>query len=539
MAGPGGGGPGGEWDPSRSAAGTRSPWLIVGIISIATFMEVLDTSIANVSLRHIAGSLSVSPDEATWVLTSYLVANAVVIPISGWLSRVIGRKRYYMLSVALFTAASLMCGIAPNIQFLVIARILQGIGGGGLAPSEQSMLADTFPPAKRGQAFAAYAFVIIVAPVIGPTIGGWVTDNFSWHWIFLVNIPVGFVSLFLVATFVDEPKKLVEERAAMLKGGLSVDWVGFLLVAIGLGSLEIFLDRGERDDWFSSGFITTTAILAGVAIVFLIVWEATRPDPIVNVRLMAKRNFAAVLGVMFTTGVILFGSIQLIPQMLQQVFRYSATDAGLAMTAGGFATVLAVPFAGRLAGKVDPRILIGGALVVSAIALGHLTTLDATAGFNDWAWARAYQAVALPFLFVPLSTAAYSALKPTETGDASALLNVARNLGGSVGIALSQAWLSIESQTRQSRLVEHLHPLAPNYPGALAQLEGALRSAGVAAEQVTMAAQAQLYAIAGRQAAMLAYLDVYRALMVYTLCAIPVIFLLKAPAKGRAASAAE
>ena len=533
MAGPAGG----EWDPSRSAAGIRSPWLIVGIISIATFMEVLDTSIANVSLRHIAGSLSVSPDEATWVLTSYLVANAVVIPISGWLSRVIGRKRYYMLSVALFTAASLMCGIAPNIQFLVIARILQGIGGGGLAPSEQSMLADTFPPAKRGQAFAAYAFVIIVAPVIGPTIGGWVTDTFSWHWIFLVNIPVGFLSLFLVATFVDEPKKLVEERAAMLKGGLRVDWVGFLLVAIGLGSLEMFLDRGERDDWFSSGFITTTAIAAGIAIVFLIVWEATRPDPIVNVRLMAKRNFAAVLGVMFTTGVILFGSIQLIPQMLQQVFRYSATDAGLAMTAGGVATVLAVPFAGRLAGKVDSRILIGGALIVSAIALGHLTTLDATAGFNDWAWARAYQAVALPFLFVPLSTAAYAGLKPTETGDASALLNVARNLGGSVGIALSQAWLSIESQTRQSRLVEHLHPLAPNYPGALTQLEGALRSAGMAAEQVTMAAQAQLYAIAGRQAAMLAYLDVYRALMVYTLCAIPVIFLLKAPAKGRAAAA--
>ncbi len=533
MAGPGGGG----WDPSRSAAGNRSPWLIVGIISIATFMEVLDTSIANVSLTHIAGSLSVSPDESTWVLTSYLVANAVVIPISGWLSDVIGRKRYYMISVALFTGASFLCGIAPNIQFLVIARVLQGIGGGGLAPSEQSMLADTFPPAKRGQAFAAYAFVVIVAPVLGPTIGGWVTDNYSWHWIFLVNIPVGFLSLFLVQTFVDEPKVLIEERKARQKKGLKVDFVGFALVAIGLGSLEIFLDRGERDDWFGSGFITAAAITAAVAITFLIIWEATREDPIVNVRLMAKRNFAGVLAVMFTTGVILFGSIQLIPQMLQQVFGYTATDAGFAMTAGGFATVLAVPFAGRLAGKVDVRLLIGGALVVSAIALGHITTLDATASFNDWAWARAYQAVALPFLFVPISTAAYTGLKPRETNQASALLNVFRNLGGSVGIAVSQAWLSVEEQVRQSRLVEHLHPLAPNYPNGLGSIEDALKGAGMAAAQATQAAQGQLYQIVTKQAAMLGYLDVYRALMVYTVLAFPVIFLLKAPPKGQAAAA--
>ncbi len=530
-------GPGGGWDPSRSAAGKRSPWLIVGIISIATFMEVLDTSIANVSLNHIAGSLSVSPDESTWVLTSYLVANAVVIPISGWLSDVIGRKRYYMISVALFTVASFLCGIAPNIEFLVFARILQGIGGGGLAPSEQSMLADTFPPAKRGQAFGAYAFVVIVAPVIGPTIGGWVTDNYSWHWIFLVNIPVGFLSLFLVQSFVDEPKVLVEERKARLKRGLNVDFVGFLLVAVGLGCLELFLDRGERDDWFGSGFITAMAITSAVAIVFLVIWEATRAEPIVNVRLMANRNFAAVLAVMFTTGVILFGSIQLIPAMLQQVFGYTATDAGFAMTAGGFATVAAVPFAANLVGKVDVRILLGGALVVSAIALGHLTTLDATASFNDWAWARAYQAVALPFLFVPITTAAYTGLKPNQTNQASALLNVFRNLGGSVGIAVSQAWLSVESQVRQSRLVEHLNPLAPNYSNGLGSIEDALKGVGMAAGRTTEAAQGQLYSIVVKQATMLGYLDVYRALMVYTLIAFPVIFLLKAPPKGQQAAA--
>ncbi len=527
----------GGFDASRSAAGQRSPWLIVGIISIATFMEVLDTAIANVSLDHIAGSLSVSPDESTWVLTSYLVANAVVIPISGWLSNVIGRKRYYMMSVALFTVASFLCGIAPNIQFLVLARILQGIGGGGLAPSEQSMLADTFPPAKRGQAFAAYAFVIIVAPVIGPTIGGWITDNYSWHWIFLVNVPVGILSLFLVNIFVDEPQKLVDERKARLKKGLDVDWVGFLLVAIGLGSLEIFLDRGERDDWFGSGFITTAAIVAAVAIVFLVIWELTRKDPIVNLRLMGNRNFAAVLGVMFTTGVILFGTTQLIPAMLQQVFGYTATDAGLAMTAGGLATVIMVPVVGQLVGKVDVRILLGGALIVSAIALGNLTNLNADASFADVAWARAYQAVALPFLFVPITNAAYTGLKPTQTNEASALLNVFRNLGGSVGIALSQAWLSVESQIRQSRLVEHLNPLAPNYPGGINSIENALKGAGMAAAQATEAAQGELYRIVGRQATMLGYLDVYRALMVYTLCAMPVIFLLKS-SKGQSGGAA-
>ncbi|MGI4879200.1 MAG: DHA2 family efflux MFS transporter permease subunit [Janthinobacterium lividum] len=521
----------GGFDASRSAAGKRNPWLIVGVISIATFMEVLDTSIANVSLNHIAGSVSVSLDEATWVLTSYLVANAIVIPISGWLSDVIGRKRYYMISVALFAAASLACGLAPNIQFLVIARVLQGIGGGGLAPSEQSMLADTFPPEKRGQAFAAYAFVIIVAPVIGPTIGGWVTDNYSWHWIFLINVPVGMLSLFLVGTFVDEPKILVDERKARLKKGLSVDWVGFLLVAAGLGCLEITLDRGEREDWFGSNMIVTFAIVAAISLVALVIWELNRKDPIVNLRLLGNRNFAAVITVMMITGVILFGTTQLIPQMLQEVLGYTATNAGLAMTVGGLGTIGAVVIVGRLAGKVDVRLLLGPALLVQAAALWNLSRLNADIGFWNAATARLFQAVALPFLFVPITTVAYAGLKPSETGDASALLNVFRNLGGTIGISLSQALLTDRSQFHQSRLTERLNPLSPNYPGGLAAIEQALRDTGTSAASASQLALGELYRITVRQAQMLAYIDVFHTLMIIVLVLSPVVLLLKS-AKG-------
>lgn len=537
MAGRGGAGAGNKFDASRSAAGTHNPWLIVCIISIATFMEVLDTSIANVSLQHIAGSLSVSNDEATWVLTSYLVANAIIIPISGWLSNVIGRKRYYMISVALFASASLLCGLATNINVLIIARILQGIGGGGLAPSEQSMLADTFAPAQRGKAFAAYAFVIIVAPVLGPTIGGWVTDNYSWHWIFLINVPVGMLSLFLVGSFVDEPPTLVAERKALLEKGLKVDWIGFLLIVAGLGSLELTLDRGERDDWFASGFITASAVVAVVSLIALVIFETRRKDPIINLRLLGQRNFAAVVSVMFLTGVILFGTTQLIPQMLQQVHGYTATDAGMAMTFGGIGTLIAVPIVGQLVGKVDVRFLLGGALLVTSAALWHLTSLNTHIAFSDAAWARAFQAIALPFLFVPITAAAYAGLKPQETGDASALLNVFRNLGGTFGISLSQALLSVRTQEHQSNLVNHLNPLAPNYPSGLAAIQHALQNAGIAASQAGQLALGQLYRMVGKQAAMLGYLDVFRTLMLVTLFLTPVVLLLKS-GKGSEGGAA-
>ena len=405
----------GGWDNSRSAAGRNSPWLMVAIISIPTFMEVLDTSIANVSLAHIAGGLSISLDQATWVLTSYLVANAIIIPISGWLSDVIGRKRYFLISIALFTGSSLLCGLSPNLSTLVLARILQGIGGGGLAPVEQSMLADTFPPQQRGMAFAAFAIVVVVAPVLGPTIGGWITDTLSWHWVFLINVPVGIAAFFASQLIVDEPKQIVEDRKQLYKRGIRIDYVGVILVALGLGCLELTLDRGERLEWFSSGFIVATALISASSLIGLVVWEWFHDDPVVDVKLLKNLTFTAVLLVMATTGMILFGTTQLIPQMLQQVQGYSAFNAGLALTAGGVATLIGVPIAGRLSGSVDVRLLLFPALIVQAAALYNLASFSPDISFWDAATARLYQAAALPFLFVPISAAAYVGIAPNKS----------------------------------------------------------------------------------------------------------------------------
>jgi DHA2 family multidrug resistance protein len=523
--GQGGAGSGG-WSDERSAAGRRNPWLIIIVISLATFMEVLDTAIANVSLTHIAGSLSVSPDEATWVLTSYLVANAVVVPISGWLSDVVGRKRFYMISVLLFTVASLACGLAPSLGFLIVARVVQGLGGGGLAPSEQSFIADTFPPEKRGQAFAAYGVVIIVAPVLGPSLGGWITDNIGWHWIFLINVPVGIVSLILVHFLVEQPEALERDRRKLLKKGLRVDYIGFALVALGLGCLEVTMDRGQRDDWFGSGFITTMAIIAGLSLALLVLWELARKDPIVNLRLLGNRNFLICVLMMMALGTILFGSTQLIPQMLQEVFGYTATDAGLVLTTGGVAALLAMPLVGLTTGRVQTRILLGGAFTVQGLALWHMSGFDTDVSFQHVALARLFQACALPFLFVPITSQGYAGLDPKQFSQASALLNVARNLGGSMGISASQALLAQREQFHQSRLVEGLNPLNPEYVTGLGQI-GQSVSGGSAISDAATSQLATLYQTVARQAAMLSYIDVFHALMIAVLCVVPLAILLK------------
>lgn len=513
------------WDKSRSAAGSYNPWLIVAIISLPTFMEVLDTSIANVALDHIAGGLSISTDQATWVLTSYLVANAVVIPLSGWLSDAIGRKRYFLISIALFTASSFLCGISPNLTMLVLARVFQGIGGGGLAPVEQSMLADTFPPEKRGTAFAAFAIVVVVGPVLGPMLGGWIVEYSTWHWIFLINVPIGIAAFALVATFVDEPEVLEKEREKRLKKGLRIDYVGVALVALGLGCLEITLDRGQRLDWFGSGIITATSIVAVASLIGLVVWELNHKDPVVDLRLLKNRNFAATLAVMTMTGMILFGTTQLIPQMLQQVLGYSALDAGLALTFGGIATLVAVPFAGQVVGKVDVRIVLGIALGVQAAALANLASFTDQISFQDAAIARLYQAMALPFLFVPISAIAYNGLKPSDSAQASSLLNVARNLGGTFGIAFAQVMLERQRQRHQTELVWPLNGLDPNYRDWLDRASQTLpQMTNADGSSPTLAT---LYRQVQEQASMLAFLDVFRSMMVVVLVLMPVVLFLR------------
>ncbi len=526
------------WTPERSVAGDRNPWTIVAVISIATFMTVLDTSIVNVALNHIAGGLAVSFDEATWVSTTFLVSTAIVIPISGWLADVIGRKRYYMISVAVFTLSSFACGIAPNLPLLILARIIQGAAGGGLAAAEQSMLADTFPPQQRGIAFAAYGLVVILGPVVGPVVGGFITDTSSWRWCFLINVPIGMLSLFLVNMLVDEPKALIDDRKKLLSKGLRVDVVGFVLVALFFGCLEVTLDRGQTDDWFASPLITVTAITAAVSLFLFVPWELTRDEPIVPIAMFGRRNFGIASLFLLLTGVIVFGSTLFIPQLLQQVMGYTATDAGLALTAGGVATLIAMPIVGILSGKVDARYLIGGAFVVEGLALLNMSHLNTNMSFGDAALARTYQAVGLPFLFVPISAVAYVGLKPSENNQASALMNVARNFGGTLGISSVQTMLARRSQWHQARLVETLDPLNPNYDFGIGQYARALGQQTATVGDTPTTVLASLYRTMQRQALMLSYIDVFHVLTIVVFAAIPLLFLMRGSKGGASAGGA-
>jgi MFS transporter, DHA2 family, multidrug resistance protein len=515
------------WTPARSAAGNRSPWLIASVISISAFMEVLDTAIANVSLDHIAGSTSSTYDQATWVLTSYLIANAAIIPMSGWLSDVFGRKRYYMTSVAIFSFASLCCGLAPSLTFLILARILQGVGGGGLQPVTQAMLIDTFPPASRGKAMSVYGFTVILAPMLGPLLGGWITDQFSWHWIFLINVPVGLLSLFLVETMVDEPPLLVEERRQRWTRGVHFDLPGAALIALALGALEVMLDRGVQDDWFASPLIRGSVLVAGTCLVAFVLWELIARDPLLDMRLFRYRNFAAATIIIMTIGVVLFGTTQFIPQLVQQVLGYTAEQAGLALTLGGIITLFTMPLAGILSSHVQPRVMMSVAFAVEAIAMWNMTRFDTTVTFGGVAIARMWQGAPIPFLFVPLISAAYVGLPGNKTNRASAMISVGRNIGGSVGISLVQALLARREQFHQARLVAGLQPLNPVYEHAIRSLTQTLTARGAAPAAASRMAVGALYQIVQRQADMMAFNDVFWALAVFIFVILPIAFLLK------------
>jgi MFS transporter, DHA2 family, multidrug resistance protein len=498
----------------RSAAGNHNPWMIAVVVSIATFMEVLDTTIANVALRHIGGSLAADQDESTWILTSYLVSNAIVLPVSGWLANVLGRKRFYMICVALFTASSLMCAMSTSLGMMLVARVLQGIGGGGMAPVEQSMFADTFPPEKRAQAFALYGLTVVSAPAIGPVLGGWLTDNLSWHWVFLINLPVGLLSLVLVGWLVVEPEVLQRERRERLAKGLNVDVLGLVLVVLGFGCLQILLDRYELDDGFSSNFITTLGVISFTSLAGLIAWELFHPQPMVNIRLLGHRTFGISCGLMFMVGFLLISTTQLVPQLAQTLLGYDATTSGMTLAVGGFASLALMPVAGIVTGRlIQAKWLILMAVLGTGWSLLGAAHLDLEVSFWSLSTARVVQIMWLPFLFIPLSAVSYVGLPPNRSNEASALFNLMRNLGGSVGVSFVTNMLEERTQFHHERLAEHI--TAYNGFGWSTPL-------------------APVDAMVQAQAAVMSYLDIFWVLGVTAIILSPVILLLPRVPKGTA-----
>jgi DHA2 family multidrug resistance protein len=507
----------------------HNPWAVAMTVTLATFMEVLDTSIANVALPHIAGSLGASQEEATWVLTSYLVASAVVLPISGWLSNRFGRKRFYMTCVALFTVCSVLCGFAPSLPLLIVARIMQGAGGGGLAPSEQAILADTFPVEKRGQAFAMYGMAVVVAPAIGPTLGGWITDNYNWHWIFFINLPVGLLSLWLSNRMVEDPPHLKVRREAAKKA--KVDFTGLALVALGVGFLEFTLDKGQEKDWFGDPMIRFFAAGAVVLLICFAVWEWNHEDPIVDLKLLKNRNFGTAVFLQLILGMVLFGSTVLIPQYLQGLLGYTAEQAGKVLSPAGFVMMAMMVVAGRSLGKFDPRIMVALGYMATAAGIYNLTRLDLNTAYGTVTLWRALQVIGLPFVFIPISTLNYVGVPASKTNQISSLSNFARNLGGSAGTALLTTYLARSGQVNQQALGAHVIPGSVPYRIYMGTLMTTLQASGMSAGQATSTAVGMAYREMQRQASMLAYKNAFLILSIVLICLVPLPFVMRLPPK--------
>ena len=506
----------------RAERAPVNPWIIALTVTLATFMEVLDTSVANVSLPHIAGSLSASVDESTWVLTSYLVSNAIVLPMSGWFSSLIGRKHFYMSCVAIFTLSSLMCGLSTSLPMLIFFRVLQGAGGGGLQPSEQAILADTFPPKQRGMAFAVYGMAVVLAPAIGPTLGGWITDNFEWRWIFFINIPVGLLSLLLTQRLIEDPPYLKKE-----KKNRRIDYIGLGLLAVGLGFLQVVLDKGERDDWLSSHFILITTIVSLSALVALVIWEWHHDDPIIDLHLFKDRSFAIGNFLMFMVGFALLSSTVLLPLFMQTILGYTAEQAGLALMPGGFAILMAMPLIGFLLSKYDARWLLVFGLSLLSFALFFMTRFDPQIDFKAAALARVLQGLGLSCLFVPINTAAYAFLPKEKNNAASGLINLGRNIGGSLGISVVTTMLSRRMQFHQARLTGMASAGNAWFETTLHSLIHKFIAHGASLAQATQQAYAVIANMINQQAMMLAYIDDFWLVGWCVVVMIPLVFLMK------------
>ncbi len=514
-----------------------NPWLVAITVTLATFMEVLDTTVANVSLPYIAGDLGVSVDEASWLLTTYLVANAIVLPISGWISGLIGRKRFYMSCVFLFTASSALCGLAPNLSVLLLCRLLQGAGGGGLQPSEQGILLDTFPPKKVGMAMAVYGIAVLLAPILGPTLGGYITDQWNWRWIFYINIPVGCLSLFLTNLVVEDPPYMTKERQARRGKPFDLDYIGLGLIALGLGALEIIYDRGQENDWFNSRLILVLTVLAIVSLTTAVAWELRHPNPVVNLRLLKDRNFGAGCLVIYAVFLVLYGSNVLMPQMVQALFGYDAYTAGLIMSPAGIAVMICMPISGFLLGRrFDARYLIF--FGVLCIAAGSYWAALMNLEVSPWVLVvrRSAQLVGMGFIFAPINTAAYLYLPRDQTSNATGLFNMMRNEGASLGVSLVSIVLAQRGQLHQSRLVDSLTPLDQPYVEARRTLTQQFHRAGFGPVTDSQMALQQIYEAAQRQALALSYLDLFWIFSVLAVCIAPLVFLMRrsVTAKGAA-----
>jgi DHA2 family multidrug resistance protein len=500
-----------------------NPWLIAASVALAAFMEVLDTSIANVALPHIAGSLGASFDQSTWVLTSYLVANAIVLPMGAWAASVVGRKNFFMGCIVLFTISSFLCGIAPTLGLLLLFRVLQGAGGGGLQPMAQAIMADSFEPAKRGLAFSLYGLVAVLAPSIGPTLGGWITDNYSWNWIFYINIPVGILTLFLVNRLVEDPPYQKADRNNLYR----IDYIGVGLLVVAMGALQITLDKGEEKDWLGSNFIIGFGLTFIISFIILILWEFHTEKPVMDLRLFKFRNFAVCAFLMLLTGGLLNATTVLQPQFLQQELGYTATIAGLSLSGGGLALLVVMPMAGQAVSRFPARNLIAMGFVLFAMSYFFTAThLSLLISFAFSSWLRVFQIVAIPFVFISVTTAAYFGIPPEKNNQVSGLINFVRNIGGSILISLTNALVTQRTQWHQSQLSKNTTPAGRNYQQQLDGLRGVFDVSAGKANGLHLA-QGQLYGQLQSQTQALAYVDVYYVLAIVAVLMVPMAFLLK------------
>lgn len=500
-------------------------WLITITVMLPTIMEIVDTSVANVALPHMQGSLNAGTDEVTWVLTSYLVSNAVVLPMTGWLSRIFGRKRFLITCITLFTFASLLCGAAPNLATLILFRVIQGAAGGALIPSSQAILLETFPPHERGMANAIFGIGAMFGPIIGPALGGWITDNLSWRWIFYINIPIGIVAVIMATYFIFDPPYLRRAQA-------SIDWWGLAFLTVGLGALQIVLDKGQQDDWFNSSFITGCSVLSVLALASLIYVELKHEHPIINLRLFKDISFSAGNFVMFMVGFCLYSSIMLIPLFLQTLMGYDATLAGMVLAPGGIATLITMPFVGAIISKYDGRKVVLAGLLIGAASMFMMQRFTLEASYWDFVWPRVILGVGLAMLFVPLTTVTLSSIPREEMGNATGMFNLLRNIGGSVGIAAAATLLSRFAQSYQNVLVSNITPFNAVTRQTIGRWKQAMTMRGIDGASAGTKSLAALYGIVQRQAGMLAYNRIFWIVGLTFLAVIPLLLLLRKPRLG-------